>query len=65
MTDDFYTAEELAKYLKVSSQTIRAWIRDRKIAAVRFGRAWRITAAEVERLRREGVPEEDAAHAAP
>jgi excisionase family DNA binding protein len=58
MPDEFYTAEELADYLKISSQTVRAWIREKKIAAVKFGRAWRITKTEVERLKREGVPED-------
>lgn len=57
MPEEFYTAEELADRLKVSSQTVRAWIRDEKITAVKFGRAWRITRAEVERIAREGVSE--------
>ncbi len=58
MPDEFYTAEELADYLKISSQTVRAWIREKKIAAVKFGRAWRITKDEVQRLVREGVPDD-------
>ena len=58
MPDEFYTAEELADYLKISSQTVRAWIREKKIAAVKFWRAWRITKDEVQRLVREGVPDD-------
>ena len=58
MPEEFYTAEELADYLKVSSQTVRAWIREKKIKAVKFGRAWRISKAELQRLVTEGVPED-------
>lgn len=61
MTDEFYTAEELADYLKISSQTVRAWIREKKISAVKFGRAWRIPKAEVQRLVKEGVDDESEA----
>jgi excisionase family DNA binding protein len=64
MPDEFYTAEELANYLKVSSQTVRAWIRERKVKAVKFGRAWRITKDEVQRLVREGVPDDGDEHEA-
>jgi excisionase family DNA binding protein len=65
MADEFYTAEELADYLKISSQTVRAWIRERKVKAVKFGRAWRIPRAEVERLKTEGVPEDEVTEAQP
>lgn len=58
MPEEFYTAEELAAYLKVSSQTVRAWIRDHKIKATKFGRSWRVAKNELERIVDEGVPEE-------
>ena len=44
--------------MKVSSQTVRAWIREGKVKAVKFGRAWRISKTEVQRLVTEGVPED-------
>lgn len=59
MPDQFFTAEEMADYLKVSSQTVRAWIRDGKVKAVKFGRSWRITDEELRRVVTEGVPEAD------
>lgn len=59
MPDKFYTAEELADYLKVSAQTVRAWIREGKLKAVKFGRSWRIADHEVQRIVSEGVPEEE------
>jgi excisionase family DNA binding protein len=58
MPEQFYTAEELAEYVKVSGQTVRAWIRDGKVKAVKFGRSWRIADDELKRIVAEGVPEE-------
>ncbi len=51
MTDTFYTPEEVADYLKLSIQTIRSWINSGKIKAARFGRQYRITGAELERIK--------------
>jgi excisionase family DNA binding protein len=58
MPERFYTAEELADYLKVSGQTVRAWIREKKVKATKFGRSWRIADDELKRLVAEGVPED-------
>lgn len=58
MPEKFWTAEDLADYLKVSAQTVRAWIREQKVKAVKFGRSWRITDEEVRRLVAEGVDDE-------
>ena len=58
MSEEFYTAEEVADYLKISAQTVRAWIRTKKIEAVKFGRAWRITKRELQRISAEGVAED-------
>lgn len=58
MPDEFFTAEWLAEYLKVSPQTVRAWIRDKKVRAVKLGRAWRIPGDEVRRVATEGVEDE-------
>lgn len=58
MPEKFYTAEDLADYLKVSPQTVRAWIRDGKLHAVKFGRSWRIAEEEVRRIAAQGVEED-------
>lgn len=58
MPDQFYTVQELAAVLKLTDQAIYKWIRQDKIAAVRFGRTFRITTAEAERVIREGIPED-------
>lgn len=36
------TVSEVAKLMRVSEQTIRTWLRQNKIHAVRVGRPWRI-----------------------
>jgi excisionase family DNA binding protein len=51
--EQFYTTAELAKLLKMKQQTIRAWIRDGKINAAKFGGEngdYRIPHSEAERL---------------
>ena len=59
----WYTAEELAENLKLSPQTIRAWITSGKVKATKFGRAWRITEAEVTRITQEGIADDGAVDA--
>jgi excisionase family DNA binding protein len=58
MPEEFYTPEELAGYLKISPQTVRAWIREKKVHAVKLGRGWRVPVDEVRRVATEGVDEE-------
>lgn len=57
MTDTFYTPEEVADHLKLSIQTIRSWIKAGKIKAARFGRQYRITGAELERVKQAAFSE--------
>jgi excisionase family DNA binding protein len=58
LPEAFYTVEELAEYLKVANHTVRLWIRDGKVSAVRIGRSYRIPLAEVRRIVSEGIPED-------
>lgn len=51
--EQHYTVSELAKLLKMRPQTIRMWIREEKIKAVRFGGPngdYRIPESEAVRL---------------
>jgi len=48
------TIRQAAEELNVSTHTVRAWIRTRRIGHVRLGRAIRIPYSEVERLLTEG-----------
>lgn len=51
---EYYTSEELAFIISTKPQNIRNAINARKIKAVRMGKGYRITKAEVERIKREG-----------
>ena len=37
-----YEVEDVAKMLGVSERTVRRWIEDKKLKAMRLGRGWRI-----------------------
>jgi excisionase family DNA binding protein len=50
-----YTIEEVAKHLKVSTRTVREWLRSGKLKGLKAGRLWRIREEDLqaflERLR--------------
>ena len=48
--DFYYTPEEIAQVLKVSSETVRLKLRRGEIEGVRFGRFWRVPRREALRL---------------
>jgi excisionase family DNA binding protein len=42
------TVHETAQALKVKESTVRAWIRDKQLRAVKFGREWRVAHIDLE-----------------
>jgi len=50
MDEDFYTVEEVAQKLRMKVYTIREYIREKKLIAYRFGRAYRIKKADYEKF---------------
>jgi excisionase family DNA binding protein len=48
MEKDIYTVPEVARRLQVTDKTVRAWINDRKLTAIRIGREWRIREEDVQ-----------------
>jgi excisionase family DNA binding protein len=44
----FYTTHEIAELLKVSEATVRHWIHEGELRAVRFGREFRVAAKDLE-----------------
>ncbi len=42
------TVHETAAQLKVKESTVRAWIRDKKLRAIKFGREWRVAVIDLE-----------------
>lgn len=46
----FYTTGDLARILAVRPKTVRTWIEDGQVNAVKVGRQWRIPMSELDRL---------------
>lgn len=44
------TVHEMAETLKVKESTVRAWIREKKLRAVKFGREWRVAYVDLEKF---------------
>ena len=42
------TVHETAEKLKVKESTVRSWIREKKLRAIKFGREWRIAVVDLE-----------------
>lgn len=47
MTDKFYTLDEIAEMLDVSTRTIRNYINAGKLAAYRFGQAYKVQESDL------------------
>lgn len=50
MTEQLYTTKELAQRLRLSDQTIRRWVTQGKLKAIKAGRNLRIPESEVKRM---------------
>lgn len=55
MTDDMLTCEEAAPVLRLSVESVRRMVRERRIAAVKVGRRYLIRRAELDRILEEGT----------
>ena len=54
---EVYTLQETAAILKVTTRTVRNWIKKGLIRASKLGRIWRIRREEIDRLLRRSEPE--------
>ena len=48
LSDKWYSLEETAKYLGVTKDTIRNWIKKTDISAHKIGRLWKFKLAEID-----------------
>jgi excisionase family DNA binding protein len=48
MEERIYTVAEVADQLKVTPKTVRGWIADKELVAIRVGREWRIRAQDLQ-----------------
>jgi excisionase family DNA binding protein len=53
--DDFLTVKEVAEHLKLNQQTVRNWIDDRQLPAVRVGRRVRVRRADLDEMLARGA----------
>jgi excisionase family DNA binding protein len=51
---DFYTAEEVAKILRLHPYTIRRLFREKKVPAFKFGGQWRFNKEEIQKWMNKG-----------
>lgn len=50
-----YSLQEVADLLRVSKQSIYNWLKEGRIKAKKYGREYRVTQEELNRLIKEGV----------
>lgn len=48
LSKPFFTTHEVAELLKVSEATVRSWIHDHKLRAIRLGREFRVAVKDLE-----------------
>lgn len=48
LSKPFMTTQEVAELLKVGEPTVRAWIHDKKLRAVRLGREYRVAVKDLQ-----------------
>ena len=48
LTRPMFTVHEVADLLKVKESTVRSWIHDGSLRAVKFGRDWRVAQKDLE-----------------
>ncbi|MCM8789979.1 MAG: helix-turn-helix domain-containing protein [Candidatus Omnitrophica bacterium] len=51
---DFYTAEEVAKILRLHPYTVRRLCREKKVPAFKFGGQWRFNKEEIQKWMNKG-----------
>ena len=57
MTEQLFTTEDAAKFLRVHVETVRFWIRTGRLAAIKVGRHWRVKRVDLERIAERGTVE--------
>jgi excisionase family DNA binding protein len=59
MIEELYTPEEIAQRLKVTRRTVYTWLKDGDLQAMKAGKGWRISPAQLEAfIQRSAQPQE-------
>lgn len=48
LKEPLMTVHEVAEKLKVKETTVRTWVRNNQLRAVKFGREWRVVVKDLE-----------------
>lgn len=48
LSSPLLTVHEVAELLKVRESTVRSWINDNQLRAIKFGRDWRVSQRDLE-----------------
>ena len=48
------TTEEFAHQYNIHGETVRRWLRAKRLTGIRAGRGWRIPLSELDRITKEG-----------
>ena len=59
MMEEFLTPREVAESLKVSTQTVKVWIKGEKLKAVKVGHSWRIRKTDLDEFLKKGEGRHD------
>lgn len=64
LSNPFFTTQEIAELLKVSNATVRSWIHEGELRAIRFSREFRVSTKDLEAFvashaTRPAIPEPD------
>jgi excisionase family DNA binding protein len=65
MSDEMYSVEQVAERLSLHVRTVRGYIRDGRLRAVRIGKQYRIAAADLDALTGRPAPAPPAGPAGP
>jgi excisionase family DNA binding protein len=58
MSEKYYSPEEIAEQFNLKPATVRKWIRQGKLKAIKLGRLWRIPEEELQRFIKAGQGEQ-------
>lgn len=50
---ELMTVEEAARYLKISPEVIRRWLREKKLPGFKIGKEWRIAREDIDTMLKE------------
>jgi len=48
------TTRQLAKLLQIHEETVRRWVREKRLTGLKIGRSWRVPSSELHRISQEG-----------